>query len=101
MSRILIISTFEASESVIIKSYLFKVNLFKKILNKRLRSAEEGADTILWLATTHDYPNGKFWFDRKQVKTTILNFNRSSKKEDEVLWKHCESIFASLKGSSP
>ncbi len=74
---------------------------FKKILNKRLRSAEEGADTILWLATTHDYPNGKFWFDRKQVKTTILNFNRSSKKEDEVLWKHCESIFASLKGSSP
>lgn len=74
--------------------------LFRKLLNKRLRSAEEGADTILWLATTHDYPNGKFWFDRKQAKTTIFSLNKSSKNGDELLWKHCESIFASIKGLS-
>lgn len=73
---------------------------FKKLLNKRLRSAEEGADTILWLATTHDYPNGKFWFDRKQAKTTILNLNKSSEEENELLWKYCESILASIKGLS-
>ena len=29
----------------------YSMPLFKKLLNKRLRSAEEGADTILWLAT--------------------------------------------------
>lgn len=73
---------------------------FKKLLNNRLRSAEEGADTILWLATTSDYSNGKFWFDRKQAKTTILNLNKSSEEEDELLWKYCESILASIKGVS-
>lgn len=44
--------------------------------------------------------NGKFWFDRKQAKTTILNLNRSSEEEDELLWKYCESILASIKGLS-
>jgi dehydrogenase/reductase SDR family protein 12 len=78
----------------------YSMPLFKKLLNKRLRSAQEGADTILWLATTHDYPNGKFWFDRKQAKTTILNLNKSSEEEDELLWKYCESILASIKGLS-
>ncbi len=76
----------------------YSMPLFKKLLNKRLRSAEEGADTILWLATVNDYPNGKFWFDRKQAKTTILNLNKSSEEEDELLWKYCELILASIKG---
>lgn len=78
----------------------YSMPLFKKLLNKRLRSAEEGADTILWLATAHDYPTGKFWFDRQQAKTTILNLNKSSKEEDELLWKYCESILDSIKGLS-
>lgn len=73
---------------------------FKKLLHKRLRSSEEGADTILWLATAHDYPNGKFWFDRKQAKTTIFNAKKSSEKEKESLWMYCESILASIKGLS-
>lgn len=72
--------------------------IFKKLLNKRLRTAEEGADTILWLATNDGYPSGKFWFDRKQAKTTILNFNKSAKNEDEMLWKYCLSILAKIEG---
>lgn len=78
----------------------YSMPLFKKLLNKRLRSPEEGADTILWLAMTPDYPNGKFWFDRKQAKTTIFNLNKSSESDDELLWKYCESIFTSIKGLS-
>jgi dehydrogenase/reductase SDR family protein 12 len=74
--------------------------IFKKLLNKRLRSAEEGADTILWLATTDDYPNGKFWFDRKQAKTSIFNLYKSSEKEDEQLWKYCERTFTLIKDLS-
>lgn len=75
--------------------------LFKKLLNHRLRSAEEGADTILWLATAQDYPNGKFWFDRKQAKTTFLNLNKSSEEDDKLLWDYCESILVSIKGRFP
>lgn len=75
--------------------------LFKKLLNHRLRSAEEGADTILWLATAQDYPNGKFWFDRKQAKTTILNLNKSSEEDNKLLWDYCESILVSIKGRFP
>lgn len=71
---------------------------FKKLMGKRLRSSEEGADTILWLATADGYPSGKFWFDRKQAKTTILNFNQSTNDEKESLWKYCESIFHSMGG---
>ncbi|CDR33812.1 SDR family NAD(P)-dependent oxidoreductase [Criblamydia sequanensis] len=73
---------------------------FKKLLNKRLRSIEEGADTILWLATSDNYSNGKFWFDRKLAKTTLFNFNQSSKQEKELLWTTCQSILDTIKGPS-
>ena len=76
----------------------YSLPLFKKLLNTRLRSAEEGADTILLLATADHYSNGEFWFDRKVEKTPILNLNKSTKEEDEVLWKYCESILLSIKG---
>jgi dehydrogenase/reductase SDR family member 12 len=73
---------------------------FKKLLKNQLRSAEEGGDTILWLATTKNYANGKFWFDRKEENTTFFNLNKSSKKEEELLWQYCELIFASIKDLS-
>lgn len=78
----------------------YSMPLFNKLLSRRLRSAEEGADTILWLATASDYPNGKFWFDRREAKTAVFNLNKSSKNEDESLWKYCESVFASVEGLS-
>lgn len=71
--------------------------LFKKLLNKRLRSAEEGADTILWLAMTDSYSNGQFWFDRKPAKTTIYGLYKSSEEEEESLWTYCESILNAIK----
>ena len=70
--------------------------IFKKVLNKRLRSAQEGADTILWLATALDYPSGKFWFDRKEAKTTLFNLNQSSNSEEKHLWEYCEKIYQSI-----
>lgn len=78
----------------------YSMPLFKRLLNRRLRSAEQGADTILWLATTPDYPSGKFWFDRKQVKTTIFNYNKPSKNDCDLLWNYCESILVSIKSAS-
>lgn len=72
--------------------------LFRKFLKKRLRSAEEGADTLLWLATAEDYPNGQFWFDRKLQKTTIFKINQSSEKDEELLWNTCDSILRNFTG---
>jgi dehydrogenase/reductase SDR family protein 12 len=66
--------------------------LFKKLLNNRLRTPEEGADTILWLATTPDYPNGRFWFDRKEAGTTIFNLFSPTQEDKDLLWSYCESI---------
>jgi NAD(P)-dependent dehydrogenase (short-subunit alcohol dehydrogenase family) len=31
------------------------------------RSAEQGADTAVWLASTSGLPSGKFWRDRKEI----------------------------------
>lgn len=65
--------------------------LFRRLLDNRLRTPDEGADTILWLATAPDYPSGKFWFDRKEAKTTIFNLFESSQEEKDLLWSYCES----------
>lgn len=73
---------------------------FKKLLKNRLRTKEEGADTIIWLATTNNYPSGKFWFDRKAVKTTIFNFFKPTKEEETSLWVYCESVLNSIKEGS-
>lgn len=77
----------------------YSLPFFKKLLNKRLRSAKEGSDTILWLATASDYPNGKFWFDRKEAKTNIFNLNRSKESEEEFLWDYCDLIFQKIESS--
>lgn len=70
--------------------------LFNKLLGNRLRTSEEGADTILWLAAREVYPNGKFWFDRKEANTTILHLNKSTEEENELLWNYCNSIFQTV-----
>ncbi len=31
------------------------------------RSAEQGADTAIWLATENNLPSGKFWRDRREI----------------------------------
>lgn len=84
----------------------YSLPTFTKLLNTRFRSVDEGADTILWLATIPEYPTGKFWFDRKEANTTILNLNKSSETEEELLWSYCEEQYSlattvsSIKGLS-
>lgn len=41
--------------------------MFRRIVGPALRTADEGADTMVWLALTDDLgdaPNGSFWLDR-------------------------------------
>lgn len=70
---------------------------FNKLLNKRLRLPEQGADTILWLATGQKYENGQFWFDRKRAPTTFFHCNRSSLEDKQKLWQLCENQLERLK----
>lgn len=55
-------------------------------MEKRLRTVEEGADTIVWLALTqNDYPGGKFWFDRKAAPTHFRDKTIESRRQREEL----------------
>ncbi len=58
--------------------------MFRKLTGPFLRTAEEGADTILWLASTEGLPSGGFWHDRRQrpahyLKSTEVPTDRQSK----------------------
>ena len=62
---------------------------FWKVTQKILRNAEEGADTTLWLAAcdvAHDTP-GLFWFDRKPRSEYLIPGKKSSRDEEQKLWK--------------
>jgi len=54
--------------------------LFSKIMGPLLRTPEQGADTLVWLAAD-EAPlavNGKFWLDRRQRSTHKIPSTRSS-----------------------
>jgi dehydrogenase/reductase SDR family protein 12 len=61
-----------------------------------LRTLAEGADTILYLATSDDHlPSGKFWFDRKVVPCHLFPQTVELKDERDELWHLCEVANAS------
>jgi len=66
---------------------------FYRTYQNQLRSAEEGADTIVWLAASPNAltQSGRFWFDRAPQKTH-MRFARtqSSPEEYQTLWESCE-----------
>lgn len=61
---------------------------FNKVMFPLLRSPEQGADTIVWLAAA-DAPlasNGGFWFDREPALTHLRSSTRESPESREKLW---------------
>ncbi|MFN3197661.1 MAG: SDR family NAD(P)-dependent oxidoreductase [Bradymonadia bacterium] len=60
---------------------------FSKMMSSRLRSAEQGADTIIWLtAAAHlKGKTGRFWFDRREVSTHLLPHTRGGDKSAHLL----------------
>ena len=66
---------------------------FRFFTKPLLRSAEQGADTICWLASRSDsIPSGKFWSDRAIRSIHRLPRTRSSDtpEEREALWQWCD-----------
>ncbi len=67
---------------------------FRTLLGPILRSPEQGADTIVWLAAA-DEPGrvtGRFWLDRAPRSTTKLVPSRATPAERERLWELCERL---------
>ncbi len=66
--------------------------VFRALMQLTLRSAEQGADTILWLAS-HKHPqtveSGAFFFDRKARRTHRLERTRSTAAELKRFWDLC------------
>lgn len=67
---------------------------FYRLIGPRLRTPEEGADTIVWLAAS-DEPSratGRFWLDRRPRPTDRLPGTRVDDDEAERLWAACERL---------
>ena len=61
---------------------------FHRIVGPWLRSPEQGADTIVWLASNPEGlgPSGRFWLDRRQRGTIRLPWTATSTETSQELW---------------
>jgi NAD(P)-dependent dehydrogenase (short-subunit alcohol dehydrogenase family) len=65
--------------------------VFWKLMRPFLRTPEQGADTIVWLAAAPRLASesGRFWFDRRARKTHKLPRTVSSAQDRWRLWDEC------------
>jgi hypothetical protein len=67
---------------------------FNRVMRPLLRTPEQGADTIVWLAAA-DEPgsqSGKFWFDREIVPTHITERTHETLEDRAALWTGREEL---------
>jgi NAD(P)-dependent dehydrogenase (short-subunit alcohol dehydrogenase family) len=65
---------------------------FQKWLRPLLRTADQGADTITWLAAA-DRPgrtSGLFWHDRAPRPTHLLPWTRDTERQRDRWWRFCQ-----------
>jgi len=65
--------------------------LFSKVMGPLLRTPEQGADTLVWLAAADEplLSNGEFWLDRRQRSIHKLPTTKSTDTPErrEALWE--------------
>ncbi len=61
---------------------------FNKIMGPLLRTPEQGADTIVWLAAAPEpaMSTGGFWFDRRPAPVHLFEATRETEQERAELW---------------
>jgi NAD(P)-dependent dehydrogenase (short-subunit alcohol dehydrogenase family) len=64
---------------------------FYGLMKPLLRTAEQGADTIVWLgaAAKPAQSSGGFWHDRRRRPTHLLPWTRESDEDRATLWAEC------------
>jgi dehydrogenase/reductase SDR family protein 12 len=70
---------------------------FNRFFGPILRTPEQGADTVVWLAIAPKLAkaSGKFWFDRKSRGTIFFQNTKNSLFERRGLWKKCAQMTGS------
>ena len=69
---------------------------FRKLARPILRSNEQGADTIVWLAAAAEpgRTSGRFWHDRRERPTHYAGRTREDAADRVALWEACERLTA-------
>jgi dehydrogenase/reductase SDR family member 12 len=67
---------------------------FYRFTRPLLRTPEQGADTIVWLAAATEpaRSTGGFWHDRRRRPTHRLPWTRESAADRDALWAACEQL---------
>ena len=70
---------------------------FRTLLGPILRTPQEGADTIVWLAAAEEpgRSTGRFWLDRRPRSTRKLVRTGATVDERARLWALCERLTTS------
>ena len=67
---------------------------FRRFTQPILRSSDQGADTIAWLAVVPEFPgdSGKFWSDRevRSIHKTLISKRADISVARATLWQWCE-----------
>lgn len=67
---------------------------FHRLIGPRLRTPDEGADTIAWLAASEEpsRDTGRFWLDRRARPVDRLPWTRVDEEDALRLWEACERL---------
>lgn len=66
--------------------------VFRAVTAPILRTPEEGADTLVWLAATASaLPSGRFWFDRAEAPSAPRSGPPPGEAERRALWAEVDS----------
>jgi dehydrogenase/reductase SDR family member 12 len=67
---------------------------FHRLTRPLLRTADEGADTIIWLsaAAAEELGTGRFWMDRRARPTHKLPWTRSGDADRHELWERVTAL---------
>ncbi|MFJ5986044.1 SDR family NAD(P)-dependent oxidoreductase [Lentzea sp. NPDC092896] len=70
---------------------------FHRLTRTFLRTAEEGADTVVWLAATTPAPrSGQFWHDRRARPTHLLPTTGETPEAIDAFWQYSTSAVGLL-----
>lgn len=73
---------------------------FERLTRPLLRTPEQGADTVVWLAASPEAlrHNGKLFLDRTPRRTHVFPWTRESSADRLRLWSLCEELAARAPG---
>ena len=71
--------------------------LFDKVMRPFLRTAQQGADTMVWLTAAPEpgARSGELWFDREVVPKHLLDRTRESESDRQELWDRLVTVTGS------